>query len=128
MSTRTSGPPGTKVHRYQKIRFWHEQGFIVMADERTDERQVLAPVKAKERVVALLREATRMREGGWKYRDETAALLTTVRDLMSVIVEAKKYGDPFDPEVAEKEAHLNREIRVYLSGKAKPRFWLPGDT
>lgn len=127
MNTRVANLPGTRVYRHKTIRFWHERGMIVMANEETDEQQVLAPSEAKLRVAAFYREAQRMREGGWQYRDETAAMLRTVRDLQTVVIEAKAYGDPFDPEVAAREAELQREIKVHMNLGGPPKLWLPGD-
>ena len=128
--------PGTRVFRFGQICFWTERGLIVMKNEKLDEEQVIAPTDAKIRAASFYREAQSMlaRPGkggkdGKHYRDEAIDLLKMARALMECYKECKAFGDPFDPEVAEREAELQREIKIHLNTGSQngPAIIRPGD-
>lgn len=132
-----SAIPGTRVFRFGNICFWTERGLIVMVNEKLDEEQVIAPTDAKVRAASFYREAQSMlaRPGaggkdGRHYRDEAIDLLKMSRALMECYKECKAFGDPFDPEVAEREAELQREIKLHmnLGGENRPAVIRPGDS
>lgn len=130
----SSSAPGTKVFRFGDICFWTEKGVIVMTNEALDEEKVLAPLEAKLRAASFYREGMRMLQspgpggkGGRHYRDEAHDMLRLARGLMECYVEAKKFGDPFDPEVAAREAEINREIKIHMSQNPRPKIIQPGD-
>lgn len=129
-----SAIPGTRVFRFGDVRFWTEKGVIVMANEALDEEKVLAPIEAKIRAASFYREGLRMLQrpgpggaGGRHYRDEAQDMLKLSRALMECYVEAKKFGDPFDPEVAAREVEINREIKIHLNQDPRPKIIQPGD-
>ena len=60
---------------------------------------------------------------------EAIDLLKMARALMECYKECKAFGDPFDPEVAEREAELQREIKIHLNTGSQngPAIIQPGD-
>lgn len=134
--TSTMAPNGaatlSNVYRYQKIRFWHFEGMVAMADERTGKEKLLTPFEGTMRAAAFARDAERMHHMGWKYRDEMQACLKAAANMKTVVKEAIAYGCPMDPEVARRDAEQRRQVTMYMGGVSAQRkdrkLYVPGES
>lgn len=110
---------GTKVFRYQDLRFWHEDGLIGFVNEKEGKEKRLVPSEGRLRARAARAEAVRMMQSGGHYRDETKALLRFALEMMDCVKQAETSGCPLDPEKAALEAETARKL-IMVMGKVGP--------
>lgn len=106
----------SKVYSFRDLRYWAQDGMVMIADERTGEFKAEAPMTMRYRALSFAREANAMGANSGHYQDEKRELLRAAKGLMEVIQAAEEQGCPLDPRVMQQQAEERRKVYVSLSG------------
>lgn len=112
-------------YRYGHQEFWPERGLVHIEDQRDGSYVSLSAAEAFARAISFNQEvkaaaADTSLTDRVMYPDERAEILKMVVDLMACVKEARRQGDPTDPEVSRSVARANRPCQVLLGPDAKP--------
>lgn len=118
----SSQPPkeGTRF-RFRKLTFFASCGMVRIIDDSNGDDKYVSPMEMRLRARAFAADAERMRQTGWKYRDEIREHLVAAKEAMQAVKEAEEQGCPLDPRVAREQAHLRRKVQVAMGGHAVPK-------
>ena len=104
-----------KVYSFRDLRYWAQDGMVMIADERTGEIKAEAPMTMRYRAISFARESESMGANSGHYQDERRELLRAAKGLMEVVKAAEEQGCPLDPRVMQ-QAEERRKVYVSLSG------------
>jgi hypothetical protein len=105
-----------KVYSFRDIRYWAQDGMVMIVDERTGEIKSEAPMTMRYRAISFAKESESMGANSGHYQDERRELLRAARSLMDVVKAAEEQGCPLDPRVMQQQTEERRRVYVSLSG------------
>ena len=118
-----------KHYNFRDQEFWACNGLIYIIDYRDgipDDNRFKIETRAEFATRAImLNEMAR----GWKWHDERHEFNKAVENMVAVVKEAKRQGDPTDPETAKKLAWENRKMIFVMNYNpgSRSKLILPGD-
>lgn len=98
-----------KRSRFRDQEFWPEGGMICLENRNTGNFKVLARAEAAARAIALNEEMQYI-----TYPDERDELLKCICELAEAVKEAKRQGDPTDPEVRRQRIKDNKKVSFMI--------------
>lgn len=102
--------PGPK-YKFKDQRFWAEGGLVCIEDQRNGEYKVITRAEAAARAIAFNAELQ-----NYSYPSERDELCRCVCNLCEAVKEAKRQGDPTDPEVRRSRIKDAKKASILLSG------------
>jgi hypothetical protein len=105
-----------KVFAFRDLRYWAQDGMVMIADEKTGEFKAEAPMTMRYRAISFARESDSMGANSGHYQDERRELLSAAKNLMEVVKTAEAQGCPLDPRVMQQQVEERRRVYVSLSG------------
>lgn len=99
------------VYRFKAQRFWAENGLVCIEDQISGSFKALTRAEAAARAVALNAELPYM-----QYPSERDELCNCVVNLCEAVKEAKRQGDPTDPNVRRQLVKDQRKVSMLIEG------------
>jgi hypothetical protein len=105
-------PPRGKVHRYRKLLFWAQGGCVCVENE--DEAGAFKSMSRVDAVARVILFKQAVDEGAYNYADERIEATNFIVNWCDSVREAKRQGDPFDPEVLAQQLRERQNSKGYI--------------